>query len=450
MVMNKKALIIGNWKYSDKRIKDLKSPKKDIEDLKKHLEDINIGAFDVQILKNPNYKKTVEETQNFFRNNQESDNLLLLYFSGYAERDITDNSLYFYSKNSNLDNKASTSLSSIMINELVNETNAAQKIIIIDSCFANYHSINDDLTTLNTSENSLDANNAEKGFAILSASRKYDLETEKKNKQNSLFTHFLLEGIESGEADFDDDGIIDINDIYLYTYNKMKYLKIGQRPVRRINSSGIMSFAHTPHSQTLQDIQVPVIKEEKEELVFNEVSNGWEEIDEFEMYSFFVLYLELEFKNDQYKIDQLWNDHIENFIFHPELESNSQWKQFCGNNVSKKRIYIAPVTKNNIPVIKSIFKTFLTKQVDDIRLNQKDIKNKYYFTAMNLKYKTLDSSARLIPSCSNIYKLAEKLEMDKLYLSKDVIELLPPNLNKNLQQIKEKSDIFSYSFNLLT
>ena len=250
----------------------------------------------------------------------------------------------------------------------------------------------------------------------------------------SGFTRSLIEGLNTGNADFDKDGMIDINDLYIYIYKSSITCGKDFKLNRIINSSGLIPIRESE----INEIEMPLSDE------------GWDVIKENETHCFFVLYLELDFDIEKYRIDDLWEEHIEDYLFDPELVHEGAWKKFLGNEVSKKRIYIAPVLNENLPIVKSIFRIFLNKQIDDIRISNKEIKTRYYFTTLELPYKILDSSARLIPSCSNIYKLSENLDFDKLYLSEDVIDLLPVNIKKNLQQVSQGSELFTYTFNLLT
>src|SRR5215213_10159958 len=46
---------------------------------------------------------------------------------------------------------------------------------------------------------------------------------------NSLFTHFLIKGLE-GEADLDGDGFITVDELYDYTYEQVKLANPKQTP----------------------------------------------------------------------------------------------------------------------------------------------------------------------------------------------------------------------------
>lgn len=434
--MNKKALIIGNWNFSDKKIKKLKSPKNDIENLSITLRDSINNEFDIHTLKNPLYEEVLKETNNFFLQNSGPENTLFFYFSGYIEKDVENNTLYFYHKNTDLKNVESTSLSSTIINNLIKKSEGAKIVIVIDSCMKNPCNENNDNYNSDFMIEGSDC-------ALISSSRLYNSSYEKNNKSNSEFTSHLIDSLENPELN-------DINEMYLDIFNKMADSIYCNHPIRRINSTGKLSLKTDNFVYKNVKVLIPPEKISPITDLFNKTSEGWNQINENEIYSFFVLYAELNYNTDTYEVEKLWEEYFESYICSTVLDSNSTWKKYCGNDVSKKRIYVAPVREENMPIILSIFKSFLNKQVEDIRLNSIEIRNKYYLTAINLQYKNLDSSALLDPSCSNVYKLADSLDTDKLYLSGDVIDLLPHNIRKNLKPISHKSEIFTYSFNLLT
>ncbi|MBI9099139.1 MAG: caspase family protein [Spirochaetaceae bacterium] len=393
--MRKKALLIDNRSESNS----------EVSRLKECLEKNNPRGLEVLHLKDPSYEEAYRETKKFFSVNGE-DCLLIYYYSGHTERDAVTNELYLYHKNTNPRNRELTTLKSSILQSFLKSQTKSRKVIIIDSINWDNHST-------------------------------YDFPIEGDETaliSGSGFSQSLITGLESGSAVSGHHSKMDINDIYSYIYRSMENSRKRECLRRRINSSGMINL--TDSSLELRENP--------------EQEKGWNLIKENEIYTFFLLYFEVDFDITKFKIDDIWKDHIEKYLFNPELNDDSVWKKFCGNDVSRKGIYIAPVQKENIAAIKSIFRIFLNKQVDDIRVNRRDIKIKYYFTVLDLPYKRIDSSERLIPECNNIYKLAENLDSEKLYLSGDVIDLLPLNIKKNLQLISHKSDLFTYTFNLLT
>ncbi len=59
------------------------------------------------------------------------------------------------------------------------------------------------------------------GKLVLSASRADELVIEKADMRNGVFTHYLLEGLK-GAADFNSDGVVTVQELYEYVYEKTK------------------------------------------------------------------------------------------------------------------------------------------------------------------------------------------------------------------------------------
>ena len=59
------------------------------------------------------------------------------------------------------------------------------------------------------------------GTFIMTASTAFQTAVEKKGDSNGLFTKHLLEGIRSGEADRDKDGLISVHELYEYVHEKV-------------------------------------------------------------------------------------------------------------------------------------------------------------------------------------------------------------------------------------
>ncbi|MEO5887314.1 MAG: caspase family protein, partial [Anaerolineales bacterium] len=80
----KYALIIGNNKYDDQKLAQLKTPAADSQALAKVLDDKTIGSFD-EVTPIINQTETlVRRIISSFLTNKKPDDLVLLYFSGHG------------------------------------------------------------------------------------------------------------------------------------------------------------------------------------------------------------------------------------------------------------------------------------------------------------------------------------------------------------------------------
>jgi ABC-type transport system substrate-binding protein len=232
VVMSRKyALIIGNTEYTDPGLAQLTAPGRDAEDFARVLDDREIGAFDeVSILLNePEY--VVREAIDDFFNNKKPDDLLVLYFSGHGVRDELG-ALYLAVKNTIRTKLRATGIKSDYIREVMDQSRSKRQVLILDCCNSGAFSQGTKAAT-GVSIGIATAFEAGYGRIILTASdsTQFAWEGDKVigETDNSLFTHFLVEGLK-GEADRDSDGRITVDELYDYAYERVKLATPKQTP----------------------------------------------------------------------------------------------------------------------------------------------------------------------------------------------------------------------------
>jgi hypothetical protein len=227
----KYALIIGNTEYTDPGLAQLTSPGKDAEDFAHVLRDKEIGAFDeVNVLLNqPEY--SVREAIDDFFNQKKPDDLLILYFSGHGVRDELG-SLYLAGKNTLRTKLRATGIKSDYIREAMDQSRSKRQVLILDCCNSGAFAQGTKGAT-GASVGTASAFEGGYGRIILTASdsTQFAWEGDKVigETDNSLFTHYLVEGLK-GEADLDGDGRITVDELYDYTYDKVKSATPKQTP----------------------------------------------------------------------------------------------------------------------------------------------------------------------------------------------------------------------------
>jgi hypothetical protein len=227
----KYALIIGNTEYSDPGLAQLTAPGKDAEDFARVLEDKGIGAFDAvnTLLNEPKY--IVEEAIDDFFNNKKPDDLLVLYFSGHGVRDEMG-ALYLAVKNTARTKLRATGIKSDYIREVMDQSRSKRQLLILDCCNSGAFTQGTKAAT-GVSIGTASAFEVGYGRIILTASdsTQYAWEGDRVigETDNSLFTHFLVEGLK-GEADRDGDGRITVDELYDYAYEKVKLATPKQTP----------------------------------------------------------------------------------------------------------------------------------------------------------------------------------------------------------------------------
>jgi formylglycine-generating enzyme required for sulfatase activity len=131
------------------------------------------------------------------------------------------------------------------LRDLLHQSPATQKLVILDCCHAG-SAKSGDLSGPSSQELSLAFRKAE-GLVTLASCRKNERSQEWEDKQQGLFTYFLAEGL-GGEADYDKNRIVDSDEIYRYTVDKVPSvaqleLNGRQTPVRIIGEDVVGVFA---------------------------------------------------------------------------------------------------------------------------------------------------------------------------------------------------------------
>jgi uncharacterized caspase-like protein len=219
----KYALIIGNDRYTDQKLAKLKTPAADSQALARVLKDQNIGSFDEVIALINKTEVQVSRAISAFLANKNSEDLVLVYFSGHGVLDDRGR-LFLALKDTQTSLLKSTAISSSFIADEMDSCRSKRQILILDCCHSGafergVKAGEQKVITETTFEGS--------GFGRVvltaSASTQYALEGDQVIKQTelSLFTHFLLEGLQTGKADKDNDGYISLDEWYDYAYTEV-------------------------------------------------------------------------------------------------------------------------------------------------------------------------------------------------------------------------------------
>ena len=227
----KYALIIGNTEYADPGLAQLTAPGKDAEDFARVLKDKGLCEFDdVKVLLNQVSSSIIEAIDEFF-DQKKPDDLLVLYFSGHGVRDELG-SLYLAVKNTIRSRLRSTAIKSDYIREVMDQSRSRRQVLVLDCCNSGAFQQGTKAAT-GVSVGTATAFEGGYGRIILTASDSTQFAWEGDRvigeTDNSLFTHFLVEGLE-GEADIDGDGRITVDELYDYAYEKVKHATPKQTP----------------------------------------------------------------------------------------------------------------------------------------------------------------------------------------------------------------------------
>ncbi|KAA9373679.1 caspase family protein [Microbispora cellulosiformans] len=226
------ALIVAGDDYRDPGLRRLRAPARDAEALARVLGDPAIGGFDVRTLLNEPTHVVSEMVEEFFTD-RAPDDVLLLHFSCHGVKD-DNGELYFATPTTKLNRLGATAVSAEFVNRRMSRSRSRRMILLLDCCYAGAWA-RGALPRAGTGVH-VEEQFGGSGRVVITASNAMEYAfdgTELADAQEqapSVFTRALVEGLESGDADRDQDGYVDIDELYDYVYDKVRQTTPGQTP----------------------------------------------------------------------------------------------------------------------------------------------------------------------------------------------------------------------------
>jgi uncharacterized caspase-like protein len=223
----KKAVVIGINEYEDPGFGKLKYAENDARAIYDVLINPDIGDFakeDVTLLSGKS-KSEVEESLETVLSEAKKDDLVFIYFAGHGKLDKSG-SLCLAARNTKIDRLLATSVHLEQIRRIIDQSDCRRVVFIIDSCFSG--AVGQSFRSGDVPAEALEQISGQ-GKVIISASQAFERARERDDIGHGIFTHSLVKGLEEGEADRDETGYISIEELYRYTYDKVKAETKGQQ-----------------------------------------------------------------------------------------------------------------------------------------------------------------------------------------------------------------------------
>ncbi len=233
--MAKYALLIGASEYESQKINNLSGVVKDIEAMQRVLQHSEIGGFDeVKFLSNPDSDTMRSEIEQLFMEKCQKDDVVLLYFSGHGYRN-EDGSLFFLSRNTQVNPQGfpriGTAVDAKFIHQnYMSRSKSKRQVLILDCCFSGAFAEGmsaKDIANLSI-KNEIGEQLGGEGRAVLTSSTATQQSFE--DSGGGVYTRYLVEGIEKGAADSDNDGVITVAELHEYAKRKVQEAKPAMKP----------------------------------------------------------------------------------------------------------------------------------------------------------------------------------------------------------------------------
>lgn len=246
----KYALIIGNDDYDDPKLADLKTPKADSKALANVLSDEKMGAFDqVTPVLNQSGEK-IRRAISAFLTQKKPDDLVMVYFSGHGVLD-SHGRLYLAAKDTQASLLTATGVPAAFVTDELDNCRSKRQVLILDCCHSGAFERGAKGEQKAVTEATFEGTGFGRVVLTASDSTQVALEGDQVIPQTdmSLFTHFLFQGIATGEADLNSDGLITLDEWYDYAYTRVITQAPNQVPNKwSYRQQGDLVIARNPHA----------------------------------------------------------------------------------------------------------------------------------------------------------------------------------------------------------
>ncbi|WP_053615824.1 caspase family protein [Nocardiopsis sp. NRRL B-16309] len=252
------ALIVATDTYLNDGLDHLRSPGQDAVVLAGVLENPEIGGFDVEVVRNEPAHVIRRRVEDFFADRTKGHSLLL-HFSCHGLKNASGE-LFFAATDTLPGRLASTAVPADFVRRCMNEGRSRNTVLFLDCCYGGAF-MEGMRTRAGADAHVFDSFSARgfdsgRGWAVITASNAMEYAFEgtelaaDHQARPSVFTRALADGLASGEADLDADGLVSINEIYDFVYDEVRRENPHQTPSRSIHLQGDLYIACSKRRRT--------------------------------------------------------------------------------------------------------------------------------------------------------------------------------------------------------
>ncbi|MGV0104997.1 hypothetical protein NSTCB13_03702 [Nostoc sp. DSM 114160] len=228
--MAKVALLIGVSEY-EPGLTSLPATIKDVDAMQQVLQNPEIGGFDrVTPLINPQRQAMDEAIETLFDGRQKDD-LLLLFFSGHGIKDESGK-LYFATRNTrkNLQGKLieTTAVAASSVHKFMTNSRSKHQVVILDCCFSGAFA--EGMAAKDNGFVDIKNQLGGEGRAVLTSSTSTQYSFEQQGADTSTYTRYIVEGLQTGAADRDEDGWISVDELHEYATKAVQEATPAMKP----------------------------------------------------------------------------------------------------------------------------------------------------------------------------------------------------------------------------
>jgi hypothetical protein len=226
------ALVVASDTYDDPALRQLRAPTADAQALAEVLSNPEIADFEVTTLLNEPAHVVNAAVEEFLTSRSPED-LLLLHFSCHGIKD-QQGELYFAMPNTKLRLLGATGVAANFVNGRMSQSRSRRIVLFLDCCYAG--AFERGMRPRASAMLDLEERFSGRGRAVITASGalEYAFEggqlSETSDPTPSVFTSAMVRGLSTGEADRDQDGYVDLDELYDYINDAVQEVAPQQNP----------------------------------------------------------------------------------------------------------------------------------------------------------------------------------------------------------------------------
>jgi len=222
--MARVALLIGVSQDSNASFQPQVGAQQNVEAMQRVLQHSEMGRFEVKTLINPDQRSMEQGIETLFANCQKYD-LVLLYFSGLALKNDRGE-LYLATGKSDRPKEVLSPLIALaarFVQAMSAKSQSERQVVILDCWLQNT------LGEPDNNDRSVDVATqlVREGQTALAAFTPTHYSYPQNRPQLSVYTRYLVEGMETGAADLDNDGVVSVDELHEYASRKVQKVAPG-------------------------------------------------------------------------------------------------------------------------------------------------------------------------------------------------------------------------------
>ncbi|MEO6082434.1 MAG: caspase family protein [Umezawaea sp.] len=248
MAGRRTALIVANDVYEHAGLRSLRSPGADATALADVLRDRRISDFDVRIVHNETTPVVLRHVEDLFADSR-PDDVLLLHFSCHGLKGESGE-LHFAMRDTRPDRLRSTAVSADYVQRCMAASRSRSIVLLLDCCYGGAYR-QGVAVRASGDAHVLDNFSGGRGRAVITASSSMEYAFEGDHLADdlaprpSVFTAAVVEGLATGAADRDEDGLIGLGELYDYVFDRVRDRNPNQTPSRDVEMQGELFLARS-------------------------------------------------------------------------------------------------------------------------------------------------------------------------------------------------------------